>query len=125
MSRLIVYRVEHVLTGNGRWPAGHPARAGLDARCARRASLGRNAALDCLGFQRGYHYCGVETLTQLAEWFGSFRAQLLASDFALYEYQPLLTNLLRSTSGSQVAFPKYPATPRRRLDWPAQLIPTP
>ena len=64
----------------------------------------------------GHHVCGVEQLSQVEEWFGPFRERLVATGFALFEYEPLPRNVLPSQSGTQVAFPKYPATPRRRLN---------
>jgi len=120
MSRLSVYRVEHPATGRGPFGPDAPEalRDALSDYCQRAGAYLAEAHVDCPGFQPGYHVCGVWPLEKVNEWFGPYRRELLAGGFVLMEYEPLLSNLVRSHSGHQVGFPKYEATPRRQLTWP-------
>lgn len=117
MSRLKVYRVEHTVSGTGPFCTAEPLADELSEHARRVAALANEVQQDCLGFVAGFHVCGVERPSQIAVWFGPFRERLLATGFALFEYEPLPRNVLPSQSGTQVAFAKYTATPRRRLDW--------
>lgn len=120
MSRLSVYRVEHPASGYGPFGSDSPEalRDAISDYCARQGAFLPEAHEDCPGFVPGYHVCGVWPLSKVDEWFGPFRAQLLAAGFVLVVYEPLLSNIVRSRSHHQIGFPRYEATPRRQLAWP-------
>lgn len=125
MSRLTVYRVEHVRTGNGPFGADttQAMRDALSAHCARWPALIAEIHELCPEFRPDYHFCAVRRLSLVNEWFGPFQQELTLAGFSVFAYYPLATNVLHSADESQVAFARYGPTPRRQLPWPA-LAPT-
>ena len=120
MSRLTVYRVEHPATGHGPFGTSCPPRLrdAISDYCGRNTAFLPEAHVDCPGFEPGYHHCGVTSLEKVNEWFGPFRAELLAAGFVLMAYESLPRNTVSGSSGHQVGFARYEATPRRQLPWP-------
>lgn len=125
MSRLVVYRVEHVRTGDGPFGAesSQALRDAMSAHCARWPALIAEIHELCPEFRPDYHFCGLLRLSLVNEWFGPFQQELTAAGFSVFAYEPLVSNVLRSSDESQVAFARYAPTPRRQLPWPA-LAPT-
>lgn len=70
-----------------------------------------------------FHVCGAPTLEHIQAWFGPFFRELADQGFVLCQYEPLPRNLILSTSGWQVAFARYEATPRTELAWPSSPSP--
>jgi hypothetical protein len=111
MSRLCAASTDHL-------SCPEALRDAISEYCQRAGAFLAKAHVDCPGFAPGHHYCGVWPLSKVNEWFGPFRAQLLAAGFVLMAYEPLPANVCNSRSEHQVGFPKYEATPSRQLPWP-------
>lgn len=121
MSRIVVYRVEHVRSGNGPFgtDSSQALRDAMSEHCARWPALIAEINALCPEFRPDYHFCAVRRLSLVNEWFGPFQQELTAAGFAVFAYEPLASNVLPSSDEYQVAFARYAATPRRQVPWPA------